>query len=50
MVEEFSVEYNEGYEEPYFVKSSDWFFPVRSKLQADILCDKLNELSIKGGS
>lgn len=42
---EFKVEFNEGYDDPYFVKADDgWFFPVSSEKQAEALCVKLNEL------
>ena len=42
---EFRVEFEEGYDDPYFVKSDDgWFFPVATEKQAEALCVKLNEL------
>ena len=40
---EFRVEFEEGYDDPYFVKSDDgWFFPVATEKQAKNLCDSLN--------
>lgn len=41
----FKVEYAEGYEDPWLVKSEEgWFFPMPTEQQAQNLCETLKEL------
>ncbi len=48
---EFHVEFEEGYDDSYFVKSDEgWFFPVATEKQAETLCDYLNSLVQKDES
>lgn len=43
---EFYVEYEKGYDEPYFIKEKEtgWFFPLKEEKQANNLATTLNEL------
>ena len=41
----FRVEYQEGFSDPWFVKCDEWFFCCHTEIQANFLCERLNELA-----